>query len=151
MSFIELSKALCMLSGLINTDMLKAAVKSGVQVFVRHPGVYNEDMLKTLETPSLKEADACRPSWKMTMEKLFFWAHVSTLLDRLWSLHSVARFQTVYGPSGGCHGWPEKAPAAVCRKVIEAKVSSNEEIDAWGPGNQTYIFCSLRTARKASI
>jgi len=52
----------------------------------------------------------------------------------------VARFHNVYGPWGTWYGGREKAPAAICRKVIQAKVSGKHEIDIWGPGSQTRSF-----------
>jgi nucleoside-diphosphate-sugar epimerase len=52
----------------------------------------------------------------------------------------VARFHNVYGPNGTYEGGREKAPAAVCRKVIEAKLSGKHEIEIWGNGEQTRSF-----------
>jgi len=52
----------------------------------------------------------------------------------------VARFHNVYGPYGTWNGGREKAPAAICRKVIEAKTSGNHEIEIWGDGHQTRSF-----------
>ena len=52
----------------------------------------------------------------------------------------VARFHNVYGPHGTWDGGREKAPAAICRKVIEAKVSGRHEIEIWGDGTRTRSF-----------
>jgi nucleoside-diphosphate-sugar epimerase len=52
----------------------------------------------------------------------------------------VARFHNVYGPWGTWFGGREKAPAAMCRKVIEAKMSGKDEIEIWGSGVQTRSF-----------
>jgi GDP-D-mannose 3',5'-epimerase len=52
----------------------------------------------------------------------------------------VARFHNVYGPWGTWYGGREKAPAAICRKVIEAKVKGKHEIEIWGSGVQTRSF-----------
>ena len=52
----------------------------------------------------------------------------------------VARFHNVYGPWGTWFGGREKAPAAICRKVIEAKVGGKHEIEIWGSGVQTRSF-----------
>jgi nucleoside-diphosphate-sugar epimerase len=52
----------------------------------------------------------------------------------------VARFHNVYGPWGTWYGGREKAPAAICRKVIEAKRSGRHEIEIWGSGDQTRSF-----------
>ena len=52
----------------------------------------------------------------------------------------VARFHNVYGPFGSFDGGREKAPAAICRKVIEAKLEGTNQIDIWGDGKQTRSF-----------
>ena len=52
----------------------------------------------------------------------------------------IVRFHNVYGPHGTYEGGREKAPAAICRKVIEAKLSGRHEIEIWGDGEQTRSF-----------
>jgi GDP-D-mannose 3', 5'-epimerase len=52
----------------------------------------------------------------------------------------VARFHNVYGPWGTWFGGREKAPAAICRKVIEAKLGGTNQIEIWGSGEQTRSF-----------
>ena len=52
----------------------------------------------------------------------------------------MARFHNVYGPEGTYEGGREKAPAAICRKVIAAKLSGTHEIEIWGDGHQTRSF-----------
>ena len=52
----------------------------------------------------------------------------------------IARYHNVYGPYGTWQGGREKAPAALCRKIIEAKLSGNHEIEVWGDGEQTRSF-----------
>ena len=52
----------------------------------------------------------------------------------------VARFHNIYGPMGTFDGGREKAPAAICRKVIEAKINNQDTIDVWGDGTQTRSF-----------
>jgi len=144
MGFIEHNKALCMLSVLINTHMLQAAVKFGVQKFFYSSSacVYNADKQKTFEAPSLKEEDAYPAlaedgyGW----EKLFSERMCRHFREDFGLYTRVARFHNVYGPWGTWYGGREKAPAAICRKVIEAKISGNHEIDIWGPGNQTRSF-----------
>ena len=144
MGFIEHNKALCMLSVLINTHMLQAAVKFEVQRFFYSSSacVYNGDKQKTYEAPSLKEEDAYPAlaedgyGW----EKLFSERMCRHFREDFGLYTRVARFHNVYGPWGTWYGGREKAPAAICRKVIEAKVSGKHEIDIWGPGNQTRSF-----------
>ena len=144
MGFIEHNKALCMLSVLINTHMLQAAEKSGAKRFFYSSSacVYNGDKQKTFEAPSLKEEDAYPAlaedgyGW----EKLFSERMCRHFLEDFGLYTRVARFHNVYGPWGTWYGGREKAPAAICRKVIEAKVSGRHEIQIWGPGNQTRSF-----------
>jgi len=52
----------------------------------------------------------------------------------------VARYHNVYGPNGTFDGGREKAPAAVCRKIIAAKLAGTHEIEIWGDGKQTRSF-----------
>lgn len=144
MGFIEHNKALCMLSVLINTHMLQAARAHGVQRFFYSSSacVYNGDKQKTFEAPSLKEEDAYPAlaedgyGW----EKLFSERMCRHFREDFGLYTRVARFHNVYGPWGTWYGGREKAPAAICRKVIEAKVSGKKEIPIWGSGNQTRSF-----------
>lgn len=144
MGFIEHNKALCMLSVLISTHMLQAAVKFGVKRFFYSSSacVYSGDKQKTFEAPSLKEEDAYPAlaedgyGW----EKLFSERMCRHFREDFGLYTRVARFHNVYGPWGTWYGGREKAPAAICRKVIEAKISGKHEIDIWGPGNQTRSF-----------
>src|SRR5260370_16422690 len=144
MGFIEHNKALCMLSVLINTHMLRAASKYGVRRFFYSSSacVYNGDMQKTFEAPSLKEADAYPAlaedgyGW----EKLFSERRCRHLREDYGLYTRVARFHNVYGPWGTWFGGREKAPAAICRKVIEAKLTGKLEIEIWGTGHQTRSF-----------
>ena len=144
MGFIEHNKALCMLSVLINTNMLLAARKHGTQRFFYASSacVYNADRQQTFEAPSLKEEDAYPAlaedgyGW----EKLFSERMCRHFREDFGLQTRVARFHNVYGPWGTWFGGREKAPAAICRKVIEAKVSGNRTIEIWGSGNQTRSF-----------
>ena len=144
MGFIEHNKALCMLSVLINTHMLQAALKFGVGKFFYSSSacVYNGDKQKTFEAPSLKEEDAYPAlaedgyGW----EKLFSERMCRHFSEDFGLYTRVARFHNVYGPWGTWYGGREKAPAAICRKVIEAKVSGKHEIEIWGSGKQTRSF-----------
>src|SRR6266852_7525445 len=144
MGFIEHNKALCMLSVLINTHMLQAAVKFGVQRFFYASSacVYNGDKQKTFEAPSLREEDAYPAlaedgyGW----EKLFSERMCRHFMEDYSLRTRVARFHNVYGPWGTWFGGREKAPAAICRKVIEAKVAGKHEIEIWGSGVQTRSF-----------
>jgi len=132
MGFIEHNKALCMLSVLINTHMLQAARKYKVGRFFYSSSacVYNGDMQKAFEAPSLKEADAYPASRKMAMgwEKLFLSACVATSGKILVCIRALHGFITSTGP-GYVVRRAGEGSAAICRKVIEAKVSGKHEID----------------------
>ncbi len=144
MGFIEKNKGLCMLSVLINTHMLQAAVKYRAEryFYASSACVYNGDKQKTFEAPSLKEEDAYPAlaedgyGW----EKLFSERMCRHFREDFGLYTRVARFHNVYGPWGTWFGGREKAPAAICRKVIEAKLAGKHEIEIWGTGNQTRSF-----------
>jgi len=144
MGFIEKNKALCMLSVLINTHMLQAAMKHGVEryFYASSACVYNADKQRTFEAPSLKEEDAYPAMAEdgYGWEKLFSERMCRHFREDYGLRTRVARFHNVYGPWGTWYGGREKAPAAICRKVIEAKVSGKHEIEIWGSGVQTRSF-----------
>jgi GDP-D-mannose 3',5'-epimerase len=144
MGFIEQNKALCMLSVLINTHMLQAAVKHGVPRYFYSSSacVYNADKQKTFEAPSLKEEDAYPAMAEdgYGWEKLFSERMCRHFREDFGLRTRMARFHNVYGPWGTWYGGREKAPAAICRKVIEAKVKGKHEIEIWGSGDQTRSF-----------
>src|ERR1035437_9232551 len=144
MGFIENNKALCMLSALINTHMLEAAQKFGVEHFFYSSSacVYNADKQRDPNNPGLKEEDAYPAMAEdgYGWEKLFS-ERMCRHFREDFGLHTrVARFHNVYGPFGTWDGGREKAPAAICRKVIEAKVSGTHEIVIWGDGSRTRSF-----------
>jgi len=144
MGFIEHNKALCMLSVLINTQMLQASLKCGVQRFFYSSSacVYNADKQREFGTVSLKEEDAYPAlaedgyGW----EKLFSERMCRHFREDFGLETRVARFHNVYGPWGTWYGGREKAPAAICRKVVEAKLKGKHEIEIWGTGEQTRSF-----------
>jgi nucleoside-diphosphate-sugar epimerase len=144
MGFIESNKALCMLSVLINTHMLQAARESGVQRYFYSSSacVYNGDKQRDADNPGLKEEDAYPAlaedgyGW----EKLFSERMCRHFREDYGLYTRVARFHNVYGPWGTWDGGREKAPAAICRKVIAAKLSGQREIVIWGDGTRTRSF-----------
>jgi GDP-D-mannose 3',5'-epimerase len=144
MGFIEANRALCMLSVLINTHLLQSALKQGCKKFFYSSSacVYNADKQKTFEAPSLREADAypAQPEDGYGWEKLFSERMCRHFREDFGLYTRVARFHNVYGPWGTWFGGREKAPAAICRKVIEAKINGTNEIEIWGPGDQTRSF-----------
>jgi nucleoside-diphosphate-sugar epimerase len=144
MGFIENNKALCMLSVLINTHMLQAAQQAGVQRYFYSSSacVYNGDKQRDPDNPGLKEEDAYPAlaedgyGW----EKLFSERMCRHFREDYGLYTRVARFHNVYGPWGTWDGGREKAPAAICRKVIAAKLSGQHEIVIWGDGTRTRSF-----------
>jgi nucleoside-diphosphate-sugar epimerase len=104
--------------------------------------VYNAEKQQTFEAPSLKEEDAypARAEDGYGWEKLFSERMCRHFREDFGLYTRVARFHNVYGPWGTWYGGREKAPAAICRKVIEAKLSGKNEIEIWGSGNQTRSF-----------
>ena len=144
MGFIELNKALCMLSVLINTHLLLAAKKFGVSRFFFSSSacVYNADKQRDPKVTALKEADAYPglPEDGYGWEKLFSERMCRHFREDFGIQTRVARYHNVYGPHGTYDGGREKAPAAVCRKVIAAKLSGKHEIEIWGSGEQTRSF-----------
>jgi nucleoside-diphosphate-sugar epimerase len=112
--------------------------------------VYNADRQKTFEAPSLREEDAYpgMPEDGYGWEKLFSERMCRHFTEDFGLYTRVARFHNVYGPWGTWMGGREKAPAAICRKVIAAKLSGNHEIDIWGSGNQTRSFMFIDDCTK---
>jgi GDP-D-mannose 3', 5'-epimerase len=144
MGFIENNKALCMLSVLTNTHMLMAASAQGVERFFYSSSacVYNGEKQKNPKVIPLKEEDAypALPEDGYGWEKLFSERMCRHFEEDFGLQCRVARYHNVYGPLGTWTGGREKAPAAICRKVIEAKVSGKHEIEIWGDGKQTRSF-----------
>ncbi len=144
MGFIENNKALCMLSVLTNTHMLMAAQAMGVKRFFYSSSacVYNGEKQTSPDVVALKESDAypALPEDGYGWEKLFSERMCRHFEEDYGLVCRVARYHNVYGPHGTWNGGREKAPAAICRKVIEAKLSGVHEINIWGDGKQTRSF-----------
>jgi nucleoside-diphosphate-sugar epimerase len=144
MGFIEHNKALCMLSVLINTHLLMAARDHGIEqyFFASSACVYAADKQTDPDVTALKEADAypAMPEDGYGWEKLFNERMCRHFREDFGLQTRAARFHNVYGPHGTYKGGREKAPAAICRKVIEAKLSGTHTIDIWGDGAQTRSF-----------
>ena len=151
MGFIERFRVECLRSILINTHMLEAAYRAGVRRYFYSSSAcaYNTDLQKDPHVRALKELDAYPAmaergyGWEKLMSEMFcqeYWA------ERGLETH-IARFHNVYGPWGTWDGGREKAPAAICRKVIEAKDTGKHEIDhlgRWDADTQLYVYRRLR-------
>jgi nucleoside-diphosphate-sugar epimerase len=144
MGFIENNKAACMLSVLINTHMLLAARDAGVARFFFSSSacVYAAGKQQDPHVTALKEEDAYPAEAEdgYGWEKLFSERLCRHFREDFGLATRVARYHNVYGPQGTYDGGREKAPAAICRKVIEAKLSGRREIEIWGDGEQTRSF-----------
>src|SRR5882762_6417462 len=144
MGFIENNKALCMLSVLINTHLLMAAKEVGTKrfFFASSACVYNADKQRDPNVTALKEADAypAMPEDGYGWEKLFGERMCRHFREDFGIQTRAARYHNVYGPHGTWDGGREKAPAAICRKVIAAKMSGQHTIEIWGDGHQTRSF-----------
>jgi nucleoside-diphosphate-sugar epimerase len=144
MGFIERFRIMCLRSILINTHMVEAAYRAGADRYFYSSSAcaYNTLLQKDPHVRALKESDAYPAmsergyGWEKLVSEMFcqeYWA------ERKFKT-TIARFHNVYGPNGTWDGGREKAPAAICRKVIEAKESGKHTIEIWGSGEQTRSF-----------
>jgi GDP-D-mannose 3', 5'-epimerase len=154
MGFIENNKALCMLTVLINTHLLMAAKDAGVKRFFYASSAcaYAADKQTDPNVTALKEEDAypAMPEDGYGWEKLFSERMCRHFREDFGIATRMARFHNVYGPHGTYDGGREKAPAAICRKVITAKLSGNHEIEIWGDGHQTRSFMWINDCVKGT-
>lgn len=144
MGFIERFRVECLRSILINTNLIESAYRAGADryFFASSACAYNTTLQEDPNCRALKESDAYPAmaergyGWEKLVSEMFcqeYWAERGMKT-------AIARFHNVYGPFGTWHGGREKAPAAICRKVIEAKDKAVHEIEIWGDGNQTRSF-----------
>ncbi len=144
MGFIEANKARCMLSVLINTHLLESALRFGVRryFFSSSACVYAADKQLSPDIEPLRESDAypAEPEDGYGWEKLFSERMCRHFSEDFGITTRVARYHNVYGPHGTWTGGREKAPAAICRKIAEAKLAGHHEIEIWGDGQQTRSF-----------
>jgi nucleoside-diphosphate-sugar epimerase len=142
--FIELHRAECMESVLINTHMLKASVEHKIQRYFYSSSacVYAAGKQDRPDLPALKEEDAypAMPEVGYGEEKLFSERLCQFFMEDYGLETRVARFHNSMGPQGSWCGGREKAPAAICRKVAMAKLSGDHVIDVWGDGTRTRSF-----------
>jgi GDP-D-mannose 3', 5'-epimerase len=154
MGFIERTASSACAAILINTHLIEAAYRAGAKryFFSSSACAYNTELQKSPNVRALKESDAYPAmaergyGWEKLMSEMFcqeYWAERGMKTF-------IARFHNVYGPHGTWDGGREKAPAAICRKVIEAKDTANTEIDIWGDGTQTRSFMYIDDCVKAS-
>jgi nucleoside-diphosphate-sugar epimerase len=154
MGFIENNRCLCMLSVLINTHLCMAAKDCGVDryFYASSACVYNADKQRDPNVTALKEEDAYpgQPEDGYGWEKLFSERMCRHFREDFGLKTRVARYHNVYGPHGTYDGGREKAPAAISRKVIEAKLSGKHAIEIWGDGQQTRSFMYITDCLKGT-
>jgi nucleoside-diphosphate-sugar epimerase len=154
MGFIENNKAMCMLSVLINTHLCMAAREAGAEryFYASSACVYNADKQRNPDVTALKEEDAypAMPEDGYGWEKLFSERMCRHFREDFGLQTRVARYHNVYGPFGTYDGGREKAPAAICRKVIDAKLKGKHEIEIWGDGHQTRSFMYITDCLKGT-
>jgi len=144
MGFIENYRVECLRSILINTHMLEAAYQAGAEryLFSSSACAYNIELQQDPNVRALKESDAYPAfpergyGWEKLVSEIFcqeYWAERELKTF-------IPRFHNVFGPHGTWDGGREKAPAALCRKVIAAVDSGDHRIEIWGDGSQTRSF-----------
>jgi GDP-D-mannose 3',5'-epimerase len=144
MGFIERFRIMCLRSILINTHLIEAAYNAGAQryFFSSSACAYNTKLQEDPDSRALKESDAYPAyaergyGWEKLVSEMFcqeYWAERGLKTF-------IARFHNVYGPWGTWDGGREKAPAALCRKVIEAKDKGGATLEVWGDGHQARSF-----------
>jgi nucleoside-diphosphate-sugar epimerase len=155
MGFIENNKARCMLSVLINTHLLQSALTHGIEryFFASSACVYAADKQRRPHIRPLKESDAypAEPEDGYGWEKLFSERMCRHFMEDFGLITRVARYHNVYGPCGTWTGGREKAPAAICRKVAEAKIFGHNEIEIWGDGKQTRSFMYIDDCTEGTL
>jgi GDP-D-mannose 3',5'-epimerase len=147
MGFIERFRVECLRSVLINTHMIEAAYRAGAQryFFSSSACVYNTLLQQDPNIRALKESDAYPAmsergyGWEKLISEMFCQEYQEYWAERGLKTF-IARFHNVYGPNGTWDGGREKAPAAICRKVVEAIDNGSGEIEIWGDGSQTRSF-----------
>ena len=145
MGFIERFRVECLRSILINTNMVEAAYRAGARryFFSSSACAYNTLLQKDPNVRALKESDA----YPAMAERGYGWEKLISeqFCEEYWHERgmktAIARFHNIYGPHGTWDGGREKAPAALCRKVIEAIETGKKDITIWGNGHQTRSFC----------
>ncbi len=144
MGFIENNKAECMLSVLINTNLLRASLENKIKkyFFSSSACVYNTSKQSKIFIKGLKEEDAypAMPEDGYGWEKLFSERMCRHFMEDFGLEVRMARYHNIYGPLGTYDGGREKAPAAICRKIAKAIINKKDEIEIWGDGKQTRTF-----------
>ena len=155
MGFIENNKAECMLSVLINTNLLRACKINNIKryFFSSSACVYNAQKQKQTFVKGLKEQDAypAEPEDGYGWEKLFSERMCRHFTEDFNLDTRIVRYHNIFGPLGTYDGGREKAPAALCRKIINAKINKKKEIEVWGDGEQTRSFLYIEDCIEGTL
>tara|TARA_Y100000816_G_scaffold180695_1_gene130744 strand:- start:11495 stop:12460 length:966 start_codon:yes stop_codon:yes gene_type:complete len=155
MGFIENNKAECMLSVLINTNLLRASLQNKIKkyYFSSSACVYNASKQKDTFISGLREEDAypAMPEDGYGWEKLFSERMCRHFYEDFGLDVRIGRYHNIYGPVGTYDGGREKAPAALCRKIINAKLNNEKNIEVWGDGQQTRSFLYIDDCIDATL
>jgi len=153
--FIENNKTECMLSVMINTNLLKSCIKNKIKkyFFSSSACIYNINLQKKINSKPLKETDAypAMPEDGYGWEKLFSERMCRHFFEDYGLEIRIGRFHNVYGPHGTFDGGREKAPAAICRKILLAKLKKKKRIEIWGNGKQRRSFLYIDDCINAII
>jgi GDP-D-mannose 3',5'-epimerase len=152
MGFIERFRIQCLRSILINTHLIESAWRAGAHryFYASSACAYNTKLQEDPQCRALKESDA----YPAMAERGYGWEKLMSemVCQEYWAERGlatfIARFHNVYGPWGTWDGGREKAPAAISRKVIEAKDTGKHTIEIWGDGNQTRSFMYIEDCTK---
>ena len=107
---------------------------------------YNKDLQNETTITGLKESDAypANPEDGYGWEKLFSERMCRHFLEDYGLDVKVARYHNIFGPNGTYDGGREKAPAALCRKIINSIINNSDSINVWGDGKQTRSFLFIK-------
>jgi len=152
--FIERFKAECAYSVVMSANMLKAAVECGVKKYFYSSSacVYSSEKQKNPKVVDLKEEDIypIGPEPGYGEEKLFTESLCKYFREDYGIETRTARYHNVYGEKTVYDGGKEKAPAAICRKIIQSQLDGTNEIEIWGDGEQTRSFMYVDDCVKGS-
>ena len=155
MGFIENNRAECMQSVLINTNLLIACKEHEIKkyFFSSSACAYNISKQQNTFIEGLKEEDAypADPEDGYGWEKLFSERMCRHFFEDYGLDVKVARYHNIYGPHGTYDGGREKAPAALCRKIIYSILNNENTIDVWGDGEQTRSFLYIDDCVEATL
>ncbi len=134
-------------NSLIDLHTLEAARRNGVKryLYTSSACIYPEHLQEMTDVKPLKEEDAypAFPQDSYGWEKLVS-ERLCMHYAKDYGLETrTVRFHNIFGENGTWEGGREKAPAALCRKIAQAKLTGNNRIDIWGDGEQTRSFCYI--------